>query len=180
MPAKNALLGMAIFILVVFVGAYGINTFYEDSPDFNSFCNKTIPINEINEKECAALEGVWQNYLDYPSPAPKENLGGYCDFYSKCQGEYNLAKEKHSRGIFLIALPLGVIIIVAGVLLFGLDFVGAGLVAGGLGVIIYGAGGFWSFADDWLKFILSLLVFIFIILFSYFWTKRKNKKSNKK
>tara|TARA_Y100000294_G_C8508545_1_gene317738 strand:- start:113 stop:313 length:201 start_codon:yes stop_codon:yes gene_type:complete len=44
---------------------------------------------------------------------------------------------------------------------------------GGVGIILYGVGAFWRFADDWLKFILSLIGLIAVIILSY-WFNSKN------
>tara|TARA_Y100000296_G_scaffold87409_1_gene133207 strand:+ start:2800 stop:2970 length:171 start_codon:yes stop_codon:yes gene_type:complete len=54
---------------------------------------------------------------------------------------------------------------------------------GGVGIILYGVGAFWRFADDWLKFILSLVGLIAVIVMAY-WFNSKNwniwKKKMKK
>jgi len=72
----------------------------------------------------------------------------------------------------LTALPLDVAIIVIGALMFGLESVGAGLMFGGVGVIVYGVGGFWRFTEDWMKFTMSLVALIIVIWLAYYWNKR--------
>jgi len=97
-----------------------------------------------------------------------------------CYDVYDNAMESYSRNVFLIALPLGVLIIATGALIFGLETVGAGLMAGGVGVILWGVMGFWRFADEWLKFILSLVGLMALIWLAYYFNKRFEKKGGKK
>tara|TARA_Y100000034_G_C6749373_1_gene332976 strand:+ start:263 stop:556 length:294 start_codon:yes stop_codon:yes gene_type:complete len=95
--------------------------------------------------------------------------------------EHESAQEKYSKNLFLIALPLGIVIIALGAFVFGLESVGAGLMGGGVGIILYGVGAFWRFADDWLKFILSLIGLVAVIGLAYWfnskdWNIWKRKK----
>lgn len=100
-------------------------------------------------------------------PKTFEGAQGYCDIDYSCRQDYEADREKYSRNIFMIAVPLGILVIVLGAVIFGLEAVGAGLMGGGVGIVLYGVGGFWSFAEDWLKFALSLLGLVVIIWFAY-------------
>ncbi|MFA5855996.1 MAG: hypothetical protein WC867_01460 [Candidatus Pacearchaeota archaeon] len=171
---KNIVLGIAIFILTVSVGVYGINTFYGKSPQYNDLCP---PI--FNEKECVDSGSRWvaDGYTEKPIPASPESptYKGYCD----CQQKFDDAREVYSKGAFFIALPLGIVVIAIGAIVFGLASVGGGLMAGGVGILIYGVVGFWDFAEDILKFSLSLVGLIIIIALSYYannrWFNKKKK-----
>ena len=90
--------------------------------------------------------------------------------------DYDVANEKYSRNLFLIALPLGILIIVLGAMIFGLESVGAGLMGGGVGVILYGVGNYWRYSEDLLKFLLSLTGLVIVIYFSYWFNKKSQKK----
>jgi len=46
-------------------------------------------------------------------------------------------------------------------------------VAGGAGTLVYGAGGYWRYADNWLKFVLSLVGLVALIIFAYWFNKEK-------
>ena len=96
--------------------------------------------------------------------------------YGAISGE---SAAKYAKSVFLIAVPIGILIIILGALMFGLDFVGAGLMGGGVGVILYGVGGFWQFAEDWIKFLLSLVGLVILIWFAYWFDKRSFKKKSK-
>lgn len=174
---KNILLGIAIFILTMFVGIYGISTLYEKAPQYDDYCP---PI--INQSQCVSAEGTWVDnsgiVVDAGRPV-KPIEAGYCQYdYTKCQKEFDSANEKYHKKVFIVAIPLGVIIIVLGALVFGLETVGAGLMAGGVGIIIYGVGGYWQYTKDWMKFSISLVGLIIVIWLAYYANKRWHKKEH--
>ena len=179
MNIKNLIIAIAIFILTISVGVYGISTIYGKSPQYEKYCPQII-----NEKECITFGGNWTNYsadqVNSVPPVPQEKIGpvygGYCDNYQKCNADFQAAREKYNKKVFLIALPLGIIVIIIGALVFGLISVGGGLMAGGVGIIIYGVGGFWEFADNWIKFVFSLIGLIIVIGLAYYINKKISKK----
>ena len=181
---KNLILGIAIFILTMFVGIYGINTFYGKAPQYNDYCPMVTP---QTQAECIKANGTWIDYSEEAIPPEKKPVTaptGYCDTYTYCQKQLENAEKPYYKGIFIIAIPLGIIIIALGLLIFHLEAVGLGLMAGGVGIIIYGAGSYWRFADDLYKFVLSLLGLVIVILLAYYFNQRlklnffgkKNKK----
>ncbi len=176
---KNLVLGIAIFILTISVGVYGISTLYGKSPNQNDYCPYIS-----TQEECVAEGYEWINntYYDgrYPAKPVVVDATGYCEVYRKCQEPFEKAQEKYHRKVFLTALPLGIIIIAVGAIVFGLESVGAGLMLGGVGIILYGVGGFWRFTEDWLKFVLSLVGLIIVIWITYFWNKRIGKLLKKR
>lgn len=183
---KNIVLGIAIFILTIFVGIYGINTFYGKAPQYNDYCPVSVQAN--TELQCIMQNGTWINGSVDASSGPKAApVGGYCDFYTKCNDALRAAEEKYYKGAFLIALPVGIIIIALGLIIFALAPVGVGLMAGGIGIMIYGAGNYWTYANDVLKFIMSLIGLVIVILLAYYfnkkfnfgWFKEKKKSSEK-
>ena len=175
---KNLVLGIAIFILTMFVGIYGISTLYEKAPEYNNYC----PYDLNTAEKCVAEGGQWVNNTQVaidnrgaPKTVPAE--GGYCQYdYSVCQKEFDNAQEKYHRKVFFVAIPLGVVIIALGALVFGLETVGAGLMAGGVGIIIYGVGGYWQYTKDWLKFVISLAGLIAVIWLAYYANKKWHRK----
>jgi hypothetical protein len=179
MKIKNFAIGIAIIILTISVVVYGVNTFYKQ-PEYNDFCPDVRTTQYIdNEVDCIANEGMW--FEDgIPRIDNGKNVTGYCDRDYYCRQDYEDARESYSRNLFLIALPLGIAIIAFGALVFGLEAVGAGLMGGGIGVILWGVGGFWQFAQDWLKFLLSLIGLIVLIWLAYFLNKKFDKKGKRK
>ncbi len=174
MSLKNVVIGIAIIILTIFVVIYGINTLY-NSPEYEDFCVKFKTPEVINDSErCAEIGGKWtsQDIKCITTPCPQ----GFCDRDFTCREEYEIAREDYSRNLFLINLPLGIIIIVLGTLMFKLEAVGAGLMGGGVGIILWGVGGFWKFADDWLKFLLSLVGLLILIWLAYYFNRKREKR----
>lgn len=170
---KNIILAIGIIILTISVAVYGVHTIY-DSPDYNDYCGEA----EMNwyantSSQCASVGGKWN---DYNGPKSVDSPIGYCDTAYTCRMEYEADREIYSRNVFLIALPLGIIVIAVGALVFGLGAVSAGLMAGGVGIILWGVSGFWSFAQDWLKLILSLAGLVALIWLAYYFNRKFGKR----
>ena len=174
MQIKNLVLGIAIIILTIFVSVYGISLIFP-SVEYNSYCGdlRTAQFIETAE-QCDAVGGKWtpQDIKCITEPCPQ----GYCDRYFTCENEYDKARESRAMKVFFIAIPLGIILIFLGGYLFGLEAVGAGLMGGGVGTIIYGAGSYWQFGGDLLRFVLSLIGLIAVIYLSYWLNKRMGKR----
>ena len=170
MSLKNIVIGIAIVILTIFVTFYAINTLFP-KPSYNDFCNSTRIGSAVytNQASCEAADGVWNPVIgaktvDQPS--------GYCDLYSSCSQEYDTVSKARSQKVFFVALPLGIIVIALGAFGFGLEAVGAGLMGGGVGTLIYGAGAYWPYTQNWIRFLLSLAGLIIIIWVAYFFNNR--------
>ena len=182
MDLKNFFIGVAIFILTVSVGIYGINTFYGPEPKYENYCPSII-----TKEQCINVSGIWINntaIYDKAPPMPGNAVpvdSGYCNYdYNRCQKTYNDARESYSKGVFFIALPLGIIVLAIGSIVFGIATVGGGLTAGGVGILIFGVVQFWEFAQDYIKFGLSLLGLIILIWLAYYINKKFSKPEKKK
>ncbi|MEM4245463.1 MAG: hypothetical protein QXR60_04645, partial [Candidatus Nanoarchaeia archaeon] len=93
MNIKNLIFGIAIFLLTMSVGIYGINTFYGSSPKWEDYC-QTI----TNEQECISSGGIWMNYTgEMIKPVDDPVESGYCDNYKTCQPKYDAARKDYSR-----------------------------------------------------------------------------------
>lgn len=170
MAIKNVILGIAIIIAVILTAVYGMNTLYP-SPEYNKFCNTTY--REIaNASECLAYDGVWNppvapQMAPYPSKAES-----YCDLYYNCNQKFETANKAYWKKMFFISVPLGVILIAVGGIFFALEVVGAGLMGGGIGVILYGAGGYWAYTENWMRFLMSLMALAALIYLAYYLNKK--------
>lgn len=162
MNIKNVILSIVIIILTMAAVIYGLHTIYE-RPDYNDYCDYQRPLKLVeNASECEAVNGTWRE--------------GYCDLEYECSKPYDADMEIYSRNMFLIAVPLGILIIVLGAVIFGLEVVGAGLMGGGVGVILYGVLEYWRYSANLLRFILSLAGLLVVIWFTYWLNKRAGKK----
>jgi len=179
MKIKELVLTLAIVVLTIFVTFYGINTFVSDK-DYSDFCGEhTIRPSKLVETESTCFdsggEWVYEARECVTDPCPQ----GWCDYYSgdaECRQEYDSFKEKRGLTVFLIAIPLGILIVIFGLGVFGLEAVGAGLMGGGIGTLLYGSGSYWQYTQDWVRFLLSLVGLVALIWFSYYVGNRKGKK----
>lgn len=176
MNIKNLVLGIAIVILTVLVVVYGISTVYP-MPDYDDYCDEADRSALVQTKsQCEFIGGQWNAYDNVD---PEEDIvKGYCDRDYYCRQDYEADMEDYFRNVFIVTLPLGIAIIVAGALIFGLEAVGAGLMGGGVITILYGVGGYWRYSADLMKFILSLIGLIAVIGVAY-WINKKHKKKRK-
>lgn len=183
MKIKNFIIGIAIMILTAFVAIYGIQTFYQERPEWDKYCgNITSPPYEINKSsQCESMGGKWNpTYSDgrYGIPA-KTTSEGYCDLHFYCNQKLQDDSKIYSRNLFLISVPVGVILIAIGGALFALEAVGAGIMLGGIITLIYGAREYWPNAGNQFKFGVSLAGLIIVIILAY-WLNKKYEKEAKK
>jgi hypothetical protein len=173
MNIKDIVLGIAIIILTIFVTFYGINTIFP-KPNYDDFCGKITYDRPVeNNVTCVAQGGKWTYNM---GPKVVGQADGYCDLYYYCNQEYNDLSKERSKKVFFLALPIGILIVAAGAFFFGLEAVGAGLMGGGVGTLIYGSGAYWPYTQNWIRFLLSLAGLVLLIWFAYFWNKRMKKR----
>lgn len=177
MEIKNIILGIAIMILTIFVTVYGMSVFYP-AQEYNEFCPEIRTAQMITtESSCIEANGKWNSYNEVKMP---ETIAtGYCDTEYYCRQDYETANKIRAKKIFYISVPLGILILVLGGFLFYLESVGAGLMGGGVGTIIYGAGNYWQYGDDLFRFIISLLGLIAVIGLTYWFNYKFGKKKRK-
>lgn len=188
---KNLVFGVAIFILTMFVAIYGISTFYSN-PEYDDYCSQGRPypvIDKNNDTQfcpsvCVGMyeiEGSECVFNECGSGCGPDGINSFdtlqqCEIVlsgQNCYELYDNAQEAYSRNVFMIAVPIGILIIAIGAYLFSLEAVGVGLMAGGAGTLVYGAGGYWRYADEWLKFVVSLIGLVALIWFAYWFNKEK-------
>lgn len=173
MDIKNIILGIAVMILTIFVTIYGMSVFYP-APDYDDYCPEVQMAKMItSEAECINADGKWNPYEEIRTPSDET---GYCDISYYCRQDYDDVREIRAKKIFYISVPLGILILIVGGFLFYLDPVGAGLMGGGVGTIIYGAGNYWEYGDDLFRFIISLLGLAAVIFLAYWFNKKHKKK----
>ena len=148
---KNVAIGFGIFILTCFVAVYGMNTFI-DQPHYDDFCEDLSP---------SAIE-VGED------PKVRDNT---------CYDEYDVARENYSKWIFIVSIPVGLAIIALGTFVFSLSSVGVGIMLGGVYTLIYGTAHYWRYGADWMRFIVSLIGLVALVLIAYrFNNPRKKRK----
>ena len=177
MSLKNIILGIAIVILTIFVTVNGVGVFYS-KVEYSDFCNefKTAEVIETHER-CEEIGGRWtqEDIRCVTTPC----VQGYCDRDFTCRQDYEDAQEARAKKVFYVALPLGILILLVGGFLFHLEAVGAGLMGGGVGTIVYGAGSYWQYGGELFRFIISLLGLVAVIFLAYWFNKKFGKKKKK-
>ena len=163
MNLREVILGIAIFVLTLFVTTYGVNMFY-NAPDYNDFCdaeNWKLAIQD--ETSCIEQGGEWNDY----AKVVDEEVRGNCDLDFTCREDYEIEQEKYSMKIFLVAVPLGILLILLGAYFFSLTAIGSGIMAGGVGTILRGISSYWRYSEDWIRFLISLFGLVVLIYFGY-------------
>lgn len=79
------------------------------------------------------------------------------------QEAYAAKAKDFARVLIIVSTPLGIAAIFAGTFLANAA-VGTGLIFGGIFTVAHGYWGYWSYADDWLRFV-SLLVGLAVLVF---------------
>lgn len=196
MNVRNIILAVAISIMVIFSVVYGISTFYP-SPEYDDFCagaRYPVPVDKSNESVCPSVcvplyeieEGKCV-FNECGSGCGANGLTRFdtleqCEIVASgknCYDKYDDAREARAKIVFFIAVPLGIIILLAGGILFGLEAIGGGIMLGGIYTIIYGSGVYWEFGGDLFRFVISLLGLGALIYLAY-WLNNKWDKKRKK
>lgn len=177
MKLKDVILAIAIMILSIFVTFYGINTIFPKQ-QYEDFCGvdlyKYDPAVLNTEVDCVGEGGRWypQEIRCVTEPCPQ----GYCDLYYDCNKNYEDTLNSRARKVFFIALPLGIVLVILGAFIFGLEAVGLGIMGGGIGTLIYGSGAYWPYTENWVRFLLSLIGLAILVWATYHFTNKDKKK----
>jgi hypothetical protein len=83
------------------------------------------------------------------------------------EATYTAQAKEFARVLIIASAPLGIAAILIGTVV-GLPSVGTGLILGGILTVAHGYWGYWSYADDWPRFV-SLLVGFAVLLFVAYW-----------
>jgi hypothetical protein len=80
---------------------------------------------------------------------------------------YDALSRDFARVLIIVSTPLGIAAIVIGTIV-SLPSVGTGLILGGIFTVAHGYWGYWTYADDWLRFV-SLILGFAVLLFVAYW-----------
>jgi hypothetical protein len=112
-------------------------------------------------------EPRWQDY--HVTPLIDSNSAEY----QKKDAEYRTAEKVFEKHLFAVAVPLGLITVIAGAFLSA-PAVGTGLMFGGIFSVSDGYFNYWSELSAQLKFSSLLAAFIVLLVVGY-WKLEKNK-----
>ena len=138
MLARNIVIGFGIAIIFPLLIHYGVATFYP-APRYEQ-ATITLSANPTTDERRLQAEQQKQR-----------------------QDAYAQAARQFYRILAVVATPLGLAAILIGVYI-SFQTVGTGLILGGILAITWGQWGYWSFLDNWVRFI-SLLSGFSVLLF---------------
>jgi hypothetical protein len=163
---KEGVIIIAIALVLAFFVGYGIEVF-NDGPDREDYCSRNLY--EIrNEADCTEAGGEWDSpevpALENDKPVLVERE--FCREGKRCYEDYEQARTKHDKIVFIVAVIAGLLAIFSGIALKK-DVVSTGVVTGGVLLILYGTIRYWRHADNILKFILLGIALTALIWLAY-------------
>jgi len=194
---KRVILAIAIAILFAFFIGIGIDAFYPN-PEWEDYCeHDRYDIKQnLNSAECEEVGGRWNEFeeariipedrmsckkveqnedemilscISESKGADAEN--GFCDLNYYCEEEYDGAQEGYNKVVFIVTAIIGLLVIVLSVALQMVS-VSAGLMSGGILVILYGTMRYWEYSSNMLRMIILGISLVVLIWLGY---KRLNK-----
>ncbi len=182
---KNIVLGIGIVVVFALVLWQGIEAFYP-SPKYDDFCSgriypEAIPLKEnvICTRSQQLIQEEQQCYLQKGSPVYNYDQNGCqisvkeCDF---CNNEFEKARDKHAKIVFIISLITGIITLFVGYGVLSIEPVGSALIGSGIWAIFWGSVMNWrNFSNIW-RFLLLFLTLLLLIWIALRLNIGKNKK----
>ncbi len=169
-PKKLAMILGIMILLPLFLGLF-VDALYEE-PDYNDYCQDSkfpyptekegVKCNYTyteEQRQCDADGGMSRTKLDENGCS----VFSVCDY---CNKAYNDARSAYNRNLFLILAPLGFIMVVIGIYLM-VDYIGAGLMLGGLVTMFYATLRYFSDMSKMLRAMVILVELLLIMWIGY-------------
>ncbi len=171
---RKALIVLVIAVLFAIFVFSTVEAIYP-SPEYGDFCDNRQPVAKGLENECEALEvpqsayDSCEGYIDY-----EYNSNGCATEYfcNTCQNEYDDAREQHRQIIFYVAAVLSLVAIFVALYLPENkskmhEWVGTGLLLGGVFVLFFGTVQGFTSLDRFVKPIVMLVELLLVIYLAY-------------
>ncbi len=142
MLAKKIILGFGIAALLPLMVFYGVSTF-SPRPQYRDY--------QI------------ENYHEKHERASAEEQIELEEEKSRLEQQRRDDRKKFERNVFFVAVPVGIIALVAGSII-AIQAIGGGLMLGGIFTLTEGYFCYWSELDDWMRFV-SLVVGFIVLMF---------------
>jgi hypothetical protein len=140
MLARQIAFGFGIAVIFPLLVYYGVSTFYAP-PKWQDFQSST-PLGA--------------------NSTPEERRE-YADNQRRNREAHDVAAKNFARVMVLVATPLGIAAILFGAYA-GVHAVGTGLILGGIAAVACGYYGYWSYLDDWIRFVSLLVAFVILVI----------------
>ncbi len=167
---------VSIILTAIIISLVNVGTaLFLPAPEYNDYCGrmtepKLSPNQEITRELCEANNGTWTATPDVKcitAPCPQ----GYCDFYSKCQSEYEAAMKPYNQIRYYIFAGIGFILLLVG--LFALENMIqlTGLASGGILVV---QGIVMNFENKTIVFVSLIVILIIFGIIAWRIIRKKN------
>jgi uncharacterized membrane protein YphA (DoxX/SURF4 family) len=138
MLGRQIAIGFGIALIFPLLVYYGVSTFYP-APKYQTVTETLTPQSTPEERRV------------------------YAEQQRQRRDEYNAAARNFARILVMVAAPLGIAAILIGAY-YRVSAIGTGLIFGGIFSVVGGYWHYWSYLEDWIRFV-SLLAGFAILLF---------------
>jgi hypothetical protein len=159
MKLKEILLGIIIAVIFLMFCVFGTKLIY-DAPKYEDYCDYS-KINPVSTDK----------------PMNDSQIQAQQEAYNECSKAYDVANKDYSKNMFIISLILGILVIIISVVFINVNSISGGLMLGSIIFVIYGTGRYWSYMDDFTRFII-LAVVLGILIYLASWANKKMDKEN--
>jgi hypothetical protein len=151
MLARQIAIGFGIAVIFPLLVYYGVATIYKPPQMQYAVTALVMPPNPTPEER--------QKYTQDQQAERQEQ--------QKRQEEYKIAAKDFARHLVIIATPLGIAAIFVGAYL-PLYAIGTGLIFSGIFTVGLGYWNYWSFLEDWIRFVSLLAGFLILLFVGYY------------
>lgn len=185
MDAKKLAMIIGIGVLLPLFLGFFVDAVYTE-PKWEDYCDNSMyskpylePRAGVNCIDMYLTPEAQQCLRDNGNPIPKYDSNN-CQVYERCdycQRDFDTARQEYNRNVFFILAPLGLIIVLIGIYL-SVEYIGAGLMFGGLITMFYATVRYFSDMSKLLR-ALVLLVELLVIIHIGYKKIEDNKQSEK-
>jgi hypothetical protein len=164
---------LGIVILANVFLTYLVRVVYHE-PEYSDFCvEKQVVEPIVNREACVAAGGQWtEPDPSEPIPAGMESRVGYCNEHYTCAQEYDDARARYNRDLFLVFTAVGALLLLGSAFISGASVVSTGVSLSGVLALIIGSVRYWSDMDDLLRVGVSGVALVALIALA--WKKFKD------
>lgn len=155
---KSVILGIIIGVVLLMFLVFGARLVYE-RPEYNDYCDYGTKYLTDNLSESQIQE---QN-----------------EYFRNCNESYEEVRENYSKKMFILSIIVGVLVIAGAAVFVKLESVSGGLMFGSAMFLVYGAGSYWEYMGDWIRFIILGVALGVLIYLGYWLAIRENGKNKK-
>lgn len=173
MDAKKIAMILGIGILLPLFLGFFVDAIYAE-PKYEDYCKNQLytdykqPLNNVNCSDYYSTPQARECLNGQGQPVPRYDANN-CPVYESCdycQKDFNTTRGLYNRNVFFILAPIGLAIVILGIY-FTVDYIGAGLMFGGLATMFYATVRYFSDMSKLLRALVLLFELIVIIYIGY-------------